>query len=401
MKVAVVYMNSHNNVGRGVGYIVASIRRAGHDVLFFDTQRISIENAAVSIGNGHFDVLMISSMTMLFPKVLKLIQKVRMIRTSIPVLVGGIHPTIMGALLLEQYKEIDYLCVGEGESMVVEFLEHFGKESLFEVRNLVYRRGDRVIANPLRQAEDLSTLPAFPWEIFARESIIQEDTGFLNVDATRGCPYNCTYCCNGIYLSHYGGSYMRYKPIDAVLNELRYLKDTYSPQLFFFGDEMILSNIEYARELFHSINREIKIPYGFIARVEHITPEAVQVFADTGCRYIGMGVECGNEEFRKKHLNRHMTNMQIERAFSLVREKGIFVTSFNMIGFPFENDDNLSMDTLRLNQRIQPDFALISLFYPFPGTKMYDYCIEKDCIDHGKRRKPTRIIMIQFSREYH
>ena len=34
------------------------------------------------------------------------------------VLAGGVHPTIIGKKLLEEHEEIDYLCIGEGETMV-------------------------------------------------------------------------------------------------------------------------------------------------------------------------------------------------------------------------------------------------------------------------------------------
>ena len=50
---------------------------------------------------------------------------------KIPTLVGGIHPTIIGSKLLDQYPEIDFLCLGEGESMVAEFVERFGTDALF------------------------------------------------------------------------------------------------------------------------------------------------------------------------------------------------------------------------------------------------------------------------------
>jgi glycosyltransferase involved in cell wall biosynthesis len=118
-----------------------------------------------------------------------------------------------------------------------------------------------------------------------------------------------------------------------------------------------------------------------MARVEYMQPETVAAMAATGCRYVGMGIECGDETFRREHLNRRMSNTSIEAAFDLVKKAGIFVTSFNMIGYPFPNDPALTEATLRLNERIRPDFAQISIFYPFPGTELYRHCVENDLID--------------------
>jgi radical SAM superfamily enzyme YgiQ (UPF0313 family) len=105
---------------------------------------------------------------------------------------------------------------------------------------------------------------------------------------------------------------------------------------------------------------------------------------DTGCAYLAMGIESGDEDFRKTYLNRKMTNAQIENAFYLARKAHIFTTSFNIIGFPFENDHFLTDETVSLNKKIKPDYALFSIFYPFPGTKLYERCIEKNLIDNQK-----------------
>ncbi len=382
MNIAFVYMNNEINIGIGAGYVASSIIRAGNKLTFFDTFLTPIKDIAKSIIRNDFDILMISSMTMLFPDALKLVRIVKK-QKKIPVLVGGVHPTIMGKQILERHEEIDYLCIGEGESMVIDFLNNFGKDSLFNVQNLAYRRNGKIYSNPLRPAEDLSKLPPFPWHFFHKEAIVLKN-GFLYVNATRGCPYNCTYCCNSIYLSIYGKSYIRFRPIEKVIEELEYLNKRYSPRLFYFGDEMALSNTKYAIELFENIKNKLSVPYGCMCRVEYITPDIVKIFKKTGCEYVGIGVECGNEEFRKMHLNRRMSNQEIINAFSLVKQAGIFVTSFNMIGYPFNNDDFLTNETIKLNKIINPDFVQITIFYPFPGTKLYQRCMDMDLIDPRK-----------------
>jgi len=98
-----------------------------------------------------------------------------------------------------------------------------------------------------------------------------------------------------------------------------------------------------------------------------------------------MGIECGDEYFREKYLNRRMSNERIKDAFARVKNADIFVTSYNMIGFPFENDSYLTEKTVELNKEIQPDYAQFSIFYPFPGTELYEFCLEKDLIDEDKK----------------
>jgi len=386
MNVAFVFMNDTPVVGRGAGYIAGVIAAAGYPVSFFDSYYTPVEQMVSQIVAGPADIVMISTMTMNFPLALALIREIKKSK-NLPVLVGGIHPTIVGAHLLEQRPEIDYLCVGEGESMVIDFLRHFSTTALFDIQNLCYRKDGKIHCNPIRPAEDLAALPAFPWHFFRKESIGDGGRGFLYVTASRGCPFNCTYCCNGIYLKYYGKNYIRFRPIDKIIEELSYLKKVYAPRLFYFGDEMILADPEYAIKLFGEVKGKIGIPYGLMARVEYVTPELTTHLKETGCQYVAMGIECGDENFRRKYLNRSHGNEQIECAFALLKEADIFRSSFNIIGYPFDNDDTLTKTTINLNKRIKPDYAYFTILYPFPGTKLYDRCIELNLIDNERIEK--------------
>lgn len=383
MKIALVYMNTEPNVGRGAGYIAGAVMQAGFQLSFFDSAYIPPMQIAHKIAEDGYDVMLVSTMTLVFPMALEMIRYVKQHSNAI-VLVGGIHPTIIGESLLREHAEIDYLCIGEGETMIAEFLRHLGSESLFEVNNLAYRQGNHVIANRLNPPQKLADLPTFPWELFSKQSIVQKSGGFLYVTATRGCPYNCTYCCNSIYLRHYGKGYIRFRPVMQVIEELKYLNSQYKPDLFYFGDEMIMADSDYAIKLFRAIKEQLNIPYGCMIRVEHLTPESNRILKNTGCQYVGMGIECGDEKFRREHLKRFMSNEQIISGFRSLMEAGIFTTSYNMIGFPFADDADLSRSTVHLNQKINPGYAQITIFCPFPGTPLYDYCVRNDLIDWNR-----------------
>jgi radical SAM superfamily enzyme YgiQ (UPF0313 family) len=273
------------------------------------------------------------------------------------------------------------LCIGEGESFVKDFLDNYGKDSLFEIDNLSYIKDGEVHSNPIRPPQDLSKLPEFPWHLFHR--VVTKD-GILSLTATRGCPYSCSYCCNTNFLKLYGKDYVRYRPVDDVIEEIKYLKSKYRIRRLTFGDEMIFSDTKYTKELFEALKEKINLPYRCMSRVEHIDDELIDLLKRTGCRGISMGVECGDEEFRRKHLNRFMSNDVIIKAFDLLRKAGIWTLSCNMIGFPFDYDDRLTKQTAKLNKLINPNFVQVTWFYPFPGTKLYDHCVENDLIDKNK-----------------
>ncbi len=386
MKIAFVYMNTHSrDIGRGAGYVVGSIKQSypEYEIRFIDTKIVPVQAAVKEIIAGKFDILMMSTMTLMFPSAMDLIIKVKSVHKNIITLLGGIHPQIMGGSLLKKHPEIDYLCIGEGETFIKSFLKHFGRKSISKVKNLGFRKNGKVHINPVGPLEDLSKLSPFPWSMFDKRSVRGKD-GFLNVTSTRGCPYKCSYCCNESYLDLYGGKYLRSRPVDQVITELKMLKKVYDPGLFYFADDMILFNTSYITELFTAIKEEIKVSYGCMGRVEKMGQDTINLLASTGCKYIAMGVECGDEEFRKTHLNRHMTNDQIINAFDLCKEVGIFTTSFNMIGYPFVYDNRLTESTIKLNRRLKPGFTQITIFYPFPGTKLHKYCVKHNLIDHKR-----------------
>ncbi|MFC1906932.1 B12-binding domain-containing radical SAM protein [Chloroflexota bacterium] len=97
------------------------------------------------------------------------------------------------------------------------------------------------------------------------------------------------------------------------------------------------------------------------------------------CQGISIGIESGSEKIRKEVLNRLMTNEQIIRAFSTAKEAGLAVSSFNMVGIPFETRMEIQ-ETITLNRKIRPNMVAVSTFTPYPGTQLRDSCQQKGWI---------------------
>ncbi len=388
MKVALVYPNIEKHVARGAGYIASAILAAGHDLDYYDTTYHPIDTIISDIPKGGYDLLAISASTLFMRHTAQIAAGVKQL-SNLKILVGGVHAIIVKGDILRDYPEIDYICVGEGEDFIVDFLRAIENgDDVESIDNLGYRSKDSaIVVNPVRPCTNLDTLPPFRYDIFHPESVVQNLPlpGFCYVYATRGCPYNCSYCSNGAYLDLYHRNYLRTRNVDDTIAELIYLRENYPIQFFYFGDEMIIFDEAYVTELFHRVTSEVRIPFGCMARVERITPAIVDLIKESGCRYVAMGVECGDEEFRKKFLNRHMTNKQIIDAFAALRAiKGMVLTSFSMKGYPVPYDAQLLEKTHALNKLIKADIVQMSVVYPFPGTKIYDYCVKHDLIDRDK-----------------
>jgi len=393
MKVALVYPNSEKCVNQGPGCIASAVFQAGHDLDFYDLVYVTEEYAVERVVAGNYDVVMLSASTLFYAQAARIAASIKT-AVGVPILLGGLHATVMKGELLNECPNIDYLCVGEGEEFVVEFLDELNDGDITYVRNLAYRDEDgKAVVNPVRPCASLDSLPPFRYGLFRPDSIVQPypKPGFCYVYATRGCPYNCAYCANSCYLDLYGRNFLRTRNVDAVIEELLWLKETYPVEIFYFGDEMILFNKDYCTRLFTRIHDEVELPYGCMVRVEKVTPEVATMMGETGCRYVSMGVECSDEALRKT-MNRHMSNQQITEAFGLMRAiPGLTITAFSMKGWPVPNDAELTRKTKEFVDRLRPDIHQVSTFFPFPGTRLYDYCVKHDLIDWGKWRGVTDV----------
>lgn len=384
MRVALVYTNKVRAVGRGAGLIAASVRAEGHHLDFYDTMYVPEAKVVNSIIANKPDAVLFSSLTMGFPEAVRIARAVKS-EMAVTTLIGGLHVTIMAPEVIREHPEFDYACVGEGESVVPEFLRRLGSGDVETIDNLVFLRDGHLVVNPIRPPEDLSGLPPFPWDLFPRKSIVNAN-GWLPVTASRGCPFRCAYCCNDSYLNLYGKSYLRYRPTQDVLDEIAMLKEKWKPLMFYFEDEMLFFDRNRVVDLCRGL-ATLGVNYGAMARVEYLTPEIVELLAETGCRYIAIGVECGDENFRRDVLNRKMGNEAIEVAVRMLKAAGIYVWTLNMIGYPVEYDDELTEATIQFNKRIAPDGAQFTIFYPFPGTKLHQYVVERDLIDTAKAKE--------------
>ena len=84
------------------------------------------------------------------------------INNDIKVIVGGPHPSATGSEVFG-CPDIDISVRGEGEKTIVELLSAIAaKKPLDNIRGIIYRKGNHIVENELREnIEDLDTLP-FP-----------------------------------------------------------------------------------------------------------------------------------------------------------------------------------------------------------------------------------------------
>ena len=317
-------------------------------------------------------LIIVSAMTGYVQEVIKLLKKVNI---KSKVIFGGVHATICPKETIEN-DNIDMICVGEGEELLIELTDALEKGTDYtSIRNLGYKRRRAVYFNDLRPLIDLDDLPTPDWELYDERHLFRPFMGKIYRGSyyvmSRGCPYRCSYCVNDslrkTFQNH--GRYFRYQSAKTTIKQLKALKERYDATWFKFVDDSIgYFDIEYLEELADGL-KPLNINFGCLIRVESINEEKVKLLKDMGMVAASIGIESGNQNIRKTILNRHMTNDQILEPIRLLKKYDVRISTFNMIGLPTETRDNV-FETIRLNKKAGVNATNVYIIYPYPGTEI-------------------------------
>jgi radical SAM superfamily enzyme YgiQ (UPF0313 family) len=343
------------------------------------------------VNSFHPDLVAMSATEDIFPLGLRLIKYID--KYDILTIVGGVFPTFAPHKVIKN-KEIDIVCVGEGEDALLELCVKLRENKDYSnIENLwIKKKTGVVIKNPMRMASNIDKNPLPDFSLFEEARLYRPMAGkvyrMLPVETHRGCPYGCAYCNSPaqreLYREAQSGNFLRKKSIDVVRKELDYYKSEWDIEYVYFSADTFLSFTEKEFDEFVEMYSNFRIPFWCQTRPETITREKIRKLRDVGLHRIAIGVEHGNEEFRKRIINRSVKNATIVNAFNIVSEcslpAGISVN--NIVGFPTETPQ-LAMDTIELNRMVadQIDTMNCYAFTPFHGTPLRELSVKMGYID--------------------
>jgi len=389
-KIGLVYLNDEPQLSMGLGYISAVLKKGGHSVVLWDTYYKKDEEVSKDMINSNIQMAMFSVHTLSYDRALTIANAVKKKRPDIKILFGGWHSVIDPEGMLKE-DSVDMVCVGEGEYAALDVandIDATGFKNVGDIFNIYSKSNGTVIKNLPRKLGSLDDLPILDRDIFNTNSLMDRDGKFF-FSTGRGCPYYCSYCCNKKMVKMYSdidSPYVRLRSVENCIEELQMIKEKYNPTELFFTDEMFLISERRVLDFCKAYKEaKIGIPFGFMARVEKMNNEIAQALKEAGCIRIHFGIESGNEELRRKYLNREMTNEEIITAFDICRKYGIKTASFNMIGLPFETKQTIK-DTFDINKRCNPDAFQISILFPFPGTEIRETYRKNDMLNLDKTK---------------
>ena len=361
----------------GLLYVAEAAKSIGWSVEIIDSEmeEYSLGIVVNKVISAAPDLVGITVTTPFLQSAIQISEGVKKI-ASIPVIMGGAHPTAKGLeTLLDCF---DFALQGEGDEAFKHFLNAFeGNGRYSDIAGLIYRDNGEVFSNSSQQLENLDRLAVPERGLLNLKKYVSRVPNhgtkrYTSIMATRGCPYECVFCA---VQTMYGRT-LRFRPVEDVIEEIKVSIKSYNITHFHFVDDTLTVNKNYVRKLCRSISdNDLDITWEGWTRADCIDEELLALMMSTGFVRISFGVETGNPEVMK-NLKKDMNHGHINAAFELASKMGLEARCSVMIGNPGETRKTLwdTINFIRDNDNIK--YSTLSIATPYPGTELAEMAKE-------------------------
>ncbi len=231
---------------------------------------------------------------------------------------------------------------------------------------VAYLDGGQLQSGPAAPPLDLDAAPFPAFHRLPMDRYHYELMGrdFTLLEASRGCPYRCSFCYLGMY-----GRPFRQKSVDRFFDEIHWAVTRHGRRNIYFMD------LEFAliRRFVWSLCERIlasglQFRWCCQTRVTDVDDELVALMKRAGCRLIHFGVESGSDRVLRD-TNKGITLDDARRAIAITRRQGVASAVFMNLGFPGETREDIRA-TRNFALELDPSFASFHLVIPFPGTPL-------------------------------
>jgi len=371
----------------GLGYIASSARKGGHGVNILDCQnkKLNYNQFICRVKSFNPDVIGFRLGIPNLSSTKKSIEMVKEWKSSVIIVIGGIHPSAVSPTsLMEDFKLANFGFRGEAEvgfPMLLKKLESPKSFELEDIPGLIYRKNDKVFANPKIFVNDLDSLDFPAWDLMdPREYNTQEAYFALKNKVTapmitsRGCPFHCSFCSANVVC----GNKVRTRSVKNVMDEIRLLYHQYGIRVINFSDNAFGINKKFTKELCNAlINENLNLKwYCEGVRLESLDEDLIKLMEQAGCYHIAVGIESGSQRVLD-HMNRKTSKDKIKKKIEMIKETtNIKMTAGFILGYPSETLDDI-YKTINFARELPLDIPVFYPFYPLPGSPIFNELIKK------------------------
>lgn len=301
-------------------------------------------------------VLLTCTMTYWYPGVQAVVDLIRKKSGRVPILLGGVYPSILPRHALAQ-TGVDKVCEGPGENQI------------FSLINEILGDG----ACPDLRFETLDKLPAPDFSLLRNKDS-------LPLITSRGCPFRCSFCASFLLSQRF-----EQRSADAVFRELESLSNVYKAKnIAFYDDSLLLNKKKHIVPILKKVIQK-KLPLAFHTpnglHVEEIDFELASLLKQAGFQSLYLSQETFEEALIKESCPKVSPNElaevlnHLERAGFLRKKINVYL----LVGLPDQNFSGVR-ESIRMVRDLGAQ-ARLAYFSPIPGTADWAKIVSRGYLD--------------------
>ncbi|MED5370850.1 MAG: cobalamin-dependent protein [Myxococcota bacterium] len=400
VRVGIVSMYDVEN--NAVRVLAATLRKSGHhvtEIYFKDwisnhlqpASALEYENLVRTIRERELDLVCISIRASAYYMSAKLMTEHLHEVLDVPVLWGGMHPTLEPA---ECIQTADLVLKGEGELAVLDLAERLRDGTdISDTKNVDLQLADGAVkTNPLRPlVTDLDTLEFRDYTSHDDKVLIygklyewgdpMHGDPVFQMMGSRGCVYKCSYCYNSTYKKdvYPGQKWFRVRSPQSMVDEIKAAREHWDFKRIRFDDEVFNFQKGWLEEFCELYPREVGLPFEIFIEPKLVSEERMTMLRDAGLIHVYMGIQ-SSERVTGHLYDRRVKNKSIAEIAQLYHRLGI-KPHFQLI---FDDPVSTEGDKKALFEMVESfpppyDLYLFSMTV-FPGSELVNKLLDNGII---------------------
>jgi len=379
------------NVPAGLMYVGSYLFHNGYSVNILDVNNMeSLDDFYGKIKHELSRTMCVglSVMTAQLPSALKISDYIRQFNPSIPIIWGGMHPTLFTEQTVK-HDSIDFAVKGEGEVTTLELVRAIEEhKDPVDVKGIAFKPNaikNKITVNPDREYIDMNNLPPVEWDLLTDirnrgvDEMAKLTMSGIPIQTSRGCPHRCTFCINTVLKNKF-----RCRRSDLVVEDIKRLVNLGVDSIYFI-DENFFTNKKRVFEIVDGIEKNhLNIKFFANIRADYLREgyidfDLLKKLKKGGCERVSIGAESGSQKILDT-LKKDITVDDILNSAKKLSKAGIKCNYSFMIGLPDEHIDDIKK-TLRLIEKItklNSSFWILGpqIYRPYPGSQLYFECLK-------------------------
>ena len=371
----------------GIMSLSSVLKRAGHECVMFDQANPDTPNEVIlaEIQRQEPDLIGLSFLsTTSYPYAKILAREIRKAHSDIKIAFGGVFASLNAQLVKMQCPEVDFVCRGDGEQLILDLLERLDdpdgvagvtwQDAAGRLRHNPNRPMSRDLDQwpfPDRESLALDFVESMPLDVPAVLSLER----FTTMQTSRGCPWPCVFCDIPIFNE---GKWRSRSPAHVIEEFNQLQKDGYGA-VYFVDDHFLLQPKRIEAICAGIVANGITIEWGCEGRVDSTCMQLFPAMAKAHCRTLMFGIESGSQKILDR-LKKDQTLADVETAVDAAKKAGIqIVHGFFVVGNPDETEEDMR-ETFRFASRLRIDSFGFNRLCVYRGTPLWSEYVKRGLV---------------------